>query len=302
MKTAMPAPLDLDQLQSFCAIADCGSFTEAARRVNKTQSAVSMQIKRLEERLGDELFARDGRTVLLTEAGEALYARARRMLRLNAEIVDMFSDEDLAGTIHFGIPDDYAVKLLPVILKRFQKTHPRIVVDVRCQPSRELLEEMRAGRYDLVVFTQGTNQEYGEPFRTERMFWVASQGGQALQQEPLPIAGGVRCFWKDNAVEVLNRIGRDYRIVYTSSNATAIASAVLADLAVGFLPESALQPGMEVISEAPGLPRLNDAQIALMRASHAYGGIYDALAQHIVAQMGNLDPAIRLDRTLEVAS
>jgi DNA-binding transcriptional LysR family regulator len=289
MDIAMPAPLDLDQLQSFCAIADCGSFTEAARRVSKTQSAVSMQIKRLEERLGDELFARDGRSVLLTEAGEALYARARRMLRLNAEIVDMFSDEDLAGTIHFGLPDDYAVKLLPVILKRFQKTHPRIVVDVRCQPSRELLEEMRAGRYDLIVFTQGTNQEYGEPFRTERMFWVASQGGQALQQEPLPIAGGVRCCWKDNAVEALNRIGRDYRIVFSSSNATAISSAVLADLAVGFLPESALQPGMEVISEAPGLPRLNDAQIALMRASHAYGGIYDALAQHIVAQMGNLD-------------
>lgn len=285
----MTAPLDLDQLQSFCAIADCGSFTEAARRVNKTQSAVSMQIKRLEERLGDELFVRDGRTVLLTEAGEALYARARRMLRLNAEIVDMFSDEDLSGTIHFGIPDDYAVKLLPVILKRFQKTHPRIVVDVRCQPSRELLEEMRAGRYDLIVFTQGTSQEYGEPFRTERMFWVASQGGHALEQEPLPIAGGVRCCWKDNAVEALNRIGRDYRIVFSSSNATAISSAVLADLAVGFLPESALQPGMEVISEAPGLPRLNDAQIALMRASHAYGGIYDALAQHIVAQMGNLE-------------
>lgn len=285
----MTAPLDLDQLQSFCAIADCGSFTEAARRVNKTQSAVSMQIKRLEERLGDELFVRDGRTVLLTEAGEALYARARRMLRPNAEIVDMFSDEDLSGTIHFGIPDDYAVKLLPVILKRFQKTHPRIVVDVRCQPSRELLEEMRAGRYDLIVFTQGTSQEYGEPFRTERMFWVASQGGHALEQEPLPIAGGVRCCWKDNAVEALNRIGRDYRIVFSSSNATAISSAVLADLAVGFLPESALQPGMEVISEAPGLPRLNDAQIALMRASHAYGGIYDALAQHIVAQMGNLE-------------
>ncbi len=289
MERNVSAPLDLDQLQSFCAIADCGSFTEAARRVNKTQSAVSMQIKRLEERLGDELFLRDGRTVVLTEQGEALYAKARRMLRLNAEIVDMFSNEDLAGSIRFGVPDDYAVKLLPVILKRFQKTHPRIVVDVRCQPSEELLEGMRLGRYDLIVFTQGTRQEFGELFRTERMFWVASQGGQALAQEPLPIAGGVRCCWKDNAVEVLNRVGRDYRIIYTSSNATVISSAVLADLAVGFLPESALQPGMQVISEGPGLPRLNDAQIALMRASHAYGGIYDALAQHIVAQMGNLD-------------
>jgi DNA-binding transcriptional LysR family regulator len=286
----MTAPLDLDQLQSFCAIADCGSFTEAARRVNKTQSAVSMQIKRLEERLGEELFCRDGRTVVLTAEGDALYTKARKMLRINAEIVDMFSDEDLAGSIRFGVPDDYAVRLLPVILSSFQRTHPRIAVDVRCQPSSELLEGMKAGKYDVIVFTQGTQQEFGELFRTERVFWVASQGSTALTMDPLPLAtGGHSCCWRTNALDALTRIGRDYRVAYTSSNALAITSAVLSDLAVGFLPESALQPGMQVIPEAPGLPRLNDAQIALMRASHAYGGIYDALAQHIVSSMGNLE-------------
>jgi len=286
----MASPLDLDQLQSFCAIADCGSFTEAARRVHKTQSAVSMQIKRLEERLGEELFLRDGRTVVLTTEGEELYARARRMLRINAEIVDMFSNEDLAGSIRFGVPDDYAVRLLPVILSSFQRTHPKIMVDVRCQPSEELLEGMRAGKYDVIVFTQGTHQEYGELFRTERVFWVASQGGSAIAMDPLPLAcGSHNCCWRTNALEALTRVGRDYRVAYTSSNALAISSAVLSDLAIGFLPESALQPGMQVIAEAPGLPRLKDAQIALLRASHAYGGIYDALAAHIVASMGNLE-------------
>ncbi len=287
----MTSPLDLDQLQTFCAIADCGSFTEAARRVHKTQSAVSMQIKRLEERLGHALLSRDGRGVTLTTHGEALYSRARRMLRLNAEIIDHFSDEVLSGSIRFGVPDDYAVRLLPVILSSFQKTHPGIVVDVKCQPSNDLLDGLRRGMFDLVVFSQGTNEEYGELFRTERMFWVASHGGKALSQDPLPIAGGQPCCWKDNAVEALNRVGRDYRIAYTSSNAIAIASAVLSDLAVSFLPESALQPGMKVISEDTGLPRLRDAQIALMRASHAFGGIYDALATHIVRSMGNLDGA-----------
>src|SRR4051812_8111249 len=176
MENPVSVPLDLDQLQSFCAIADCGSFTEAARRVNKTQSAVSMQIKRLEERLGHSLLSRDGRSVKLTQYGEALYTRARKMLRINAEIMDQFSDEDLSGAIRFGVPDDYAVRLLPVILSSFQKTHPRIMVDVRCQPSEELLEGMKRGKYDLIVFTQGTNREYGELFRTERMFWVAAQG------------------------------------------------------------------------------------------------------------------------------
>ncbi len=286
----MTAPLDLDQLQSFCAIADCGSFTEAARRVNKTQSAVSMQIKRLEERLGHVLFARDGRSVSLTRHGEALYAHARKMLRVNAEILDHFSEGDLSGSIRFGVPDDYAVRLLPVILSSFQRTHPKIAVDVSCMASEQLLEGMRAGRYDLIVFTQGTDQNFGELFRTERMFWVASHGGRALASEPVAIACGPNCcIWRKDALQQLDRVGKDYRIAYTSSNATAISSAVLSDLAIGFLPESALQPGMRVINDDHGLPRLADAQIALMRASHAYGGIYDALAHHIVQSMGNLD-------------
>ncbi len=286
----MAMPLDLDQLQTFCTIADCGSFTEAARRVHKTQSAVSMQIKRLEQRLGQALFLRDGRSVSLTAEGEALYARARRMLRVNAEIIDLFSDDDLAGTIRFGVPDDYAVKLLPVILSSFQRTHPKIMVDVRCAPSEELLEGMQTGKFDLIVFTQGTMHEFGELFRTERMYWVASHGGAALSADPIPLACGPQCcIWRNNAIEALNQAGRDYRIAYTSSNAMAITSAVLSDLAVGILPESALQPGMRVIEGQKDLPRLQDAQIAIMRASHAYGGIYDALANHIVSSMGNLD-------------
>jgi len=288
----MAAPLDLDQLQSFCAIADCGSFTEAARRVNKTQSAVSMQIKRLEERLGHTLLTRDGRSVTLTHHGEVLYERARKMLRTNAEILDHFSEGDLAGSIRFGVPDDYAVRLLPVILSSFQRTHPRIVVDVSCMASEHLLEGMRAGRYDLIVFTQGTEQNFGELFRTEKMFWVASHGGRALQSQPIAIACGPQyCIWRKDAMDALERSATDYRIAYTSSNATAISSAVLSDLAIGFLPESALQPGMRVVSEEVGLPNLADAQIALMRGSHAYGGIYDALANHIVQSMGNLDHA-----------
>jgi DNA-binding transcriptional LysR family regulator len=291
MENSMSVPLDLDQLQSFCAIADCGSFTEAARRVNKTQSAVSMQIKRLEERLGHALLSRDGRGVSLTQHGETLYSRARKMLKINAEIMDLFDDQEMAGAIRFGVPDDYAVRLLPVILSSFQKTHPKIIIDVRCAASEELLAGMKQGRYDLICFTQGTNREYGELFRTEKMFWVAAQGGQALHMDPLPIAGGSPCCWRDNAVEVLDRIGRDYRVAYTSSNALAIASAVLTDLAVGFLPESALQPGMLAIAEDRNLPRLRDAEIALLRASHAYGGIYDALARHIITSMGNLDNA-----------
>lgn len=286
----MAAPLDLDQLQTFCVIADCGSFTEAARRVHKTQSAVSMQIKRLEERLDQSLFVRDGRSISMTSEGEALYTRARRMLRINAEIIDMFSEDDLAGNIRFGVPDDYAVKMLPVILSSFQRTHPKIVVDVKCMASEDLLDGMRTGRFDLIVFSQGTMHEFGELFRTEKMFWVSSPNEVALQADPLPLAFGPQtCCWRMDAIDGLSRANIDYRIAYTSSDATSISSAVMADLAIGILPESALQPGMKIVDEKYDLPRLRDAQIALMRASNAYGGIYDALASHVVASMGNLE-------------
>ena len=162
------------------------------------------------------------------------------------------------------MPDDYAVRLLPVILSSFQRTHPKIVVDVRCQPSEELLEGMKTGKYDLIVFTQGTNQRIRRavPHRADVLGRVAWRP-RRCSTDPLPIAGGQPLLLADNAIEVLNRIGRDYRIAYTSSNAIAIASAVLTDLAVGFLPESALQPGMRVIAEDKDLPRLRDAEIAL---------------------------------------
>ncbi len=286
----MASPLDLDQLQSFCAIADCGSFTEAARRVHKTQSAVSMQIKRLEERLGQQLFFREGRSIRLSEQGNELYARARRMLRINAEIMNRFSGDDLSGSIRFGVPDDYAVRLLPVILSQFQRSHPRIAVDVKCMASEELLAGMHGGRFDLIVFTQGTQHEFGELFRTERMHWVGERNGTAITLDPLPLAVGDRCCcWRKNAIDGLNRQGREFRIAYTSSNATAITSAVLSDLAVGILPESAIQQGMQILGKEHGLPRLPDTQVAVMRASHSFGGIYDALSNHIGACLGNLE-------------
>lgn len=293
----MATPLDLDQLQSFCAIADCGSFTEAARRVHKTQSAVSMQIKRLEERLDEALFSREGRSVTLTAQGNELYTRARRMLRINAEIVDLFSNAELTGSIHFGVPDDYAVRLLPVILSQFQRTHPKIAVDVKCHASEDLLSGMHSGKFDLVVFTQGTQHEFGEVFRTEKMFWVGGRNGMAIKMDPLPLAvGDHTCCWRSGAIEALNKLSREFRVAYTSSNATAITSAVLSDLAVGILPESALQQGMQVLGAKEGLPKLPDAQVAVMRASHAYGGIYDALADHIVASLGNLEGEDPLSR------
>src|SRR5579885_1829741 len=140
--TAMTALLDIDQLRTFIAIAETGSFTKAAEVVNKTQSAVSMQMKRLEERLDKAVFARDGRASKLTEDGERLLDYARRIVKLNVEALAAFNDKELIGRVRLGLPDDYADRYLPEIMARFSRAYPGVDLTVTCAPSVELVEEI----------------------------------------------------------------------------------------------------------------------------------------------------------------
>ena len=143
--------LDTDQLRSFVAIVDTGSFTRAAERVNKTQSAVSMQIRRLEEQLGRPLFAKQGRGVRLTEDGEKLIDYARQMLQIEAAAFASVSRKALAGRIRFGIPDDYAESFLPEIVTRFARRHPLVELTVVCESSSCLAERVDGGELDMAV-------------------------------------------------------------------------------------------------------------------------------------------------------
>ena len=142
----MAASLDLDQLRTFVAIAETGSFTRAGDVVFKTQSAVSMQMRRLEERIGKPIFARDGRASRLTEEGERLLGYARRMVRLADETVAAFDDTELSGSVRLGTPDDYADRFLPEVLARFSRSNPRVEVSVTCEPSTELIRQARDRR------------------------------------------------------------------------------------------------------------------------------------------------------------
>src|SRR5881397_4208178 len=138
----MTALLDVDQLRTFIAIIETGSFTRAADIVHKTQSAVSMQMKRLEERLERPIFARDGRASKLTEDGERLLDYARRIVKLNVEALSAFSDFALAGRVRLGVPDDYADRYLPEIMARFSRAYPGVELSVICEPSLELIERI----------------------------------------------------------------------------------------------------------------------------------------------------------------
>src|SRR6266508_3196864 len=149
----MTVLIDIDQLRTFIAIAETGSFTKAADIVHKTQSAVSMQMKRLEERVGRPIFARDGRASKLTEDGERLLDFARRIVKLNVEALAAFADFALSGRVRLGVPDDYADRYLPEIMARFSRAYPGVELSVVCEPSLELVERIAANELDLAIVT-----------------------------------------------------------------------------------------------------------------------------------------------------
>jgi DNA-binding transcriptional LysR family regulator len=288
----MTVLLDIDQLRTFIAIAETGSFTKAAEVVNKTQSAVSMQMKRLEERLARAIFARDGRASKLTEDGTRLLDYARRLVKLNVETVAAFSDAALSGRVRLGVPDDYADRYLPEIMARFSRAYPGVELTVLCEPSVELIERIDESKIDLAIITNCDSRRAAETFRRERLLWVTSNRHPTHMEETVPLAlGRPSCAWRTTAIERLESIGRRYRLLYSSSNAGAVAAAVLAGLAVSVLPESGLRPGMRVLSAADGFPELPPCHIGLMRNARESSALADALAGHIISSLDNLSEA-----------
>jgi DNA-binding transcriptional LysR family regulator len=288
----MTVLLDIDQLRTFIAIAETGSFTKAAEVVNKTQSAVSMQMKRLEERIERPIFAREGRASKLTEDGTRLLDYARRLVKLNVETVAAFSDEALSGRVRLGVPDDYADRYLPEIMARFSRAYPSVELTVICEPSFDLLERIDANEIDLAIVTNCESKRAAETFRRERLLWVTSNRHSTHLEEPLPLAlGRPTCSWRRIAVERLESVGRPYRVLYSSSNAGAVAAAVLAGLAVSVLAESGLRPGMRVLTANDGFPELPSCRVGLVRSAHESSALADALAGYIVSSLDNLSEA-----------
>lgn len=285
----MTALLDVDQLKTFVAIADTGSFTRAADVVHKTQSAVSMQMKRLEERIGKPIFVRDGRQSKLTEEGERLLDYARRIVKLSAEAVSALADADVAGHVRLGVPDDYADRFLPEILARFSRSNPRAEVTVLCEPSLSLIDRIHAGSLDLAIITHTGIVADAQVIRQEQLYWVTSARTSPHEENPLPLAmaGGI-CAWRTAAVTALEGQDRPHRVLYQSQNSTAIGAAVLAGLAVSVCAESSLRPGMRVLGAADGFPPLPPIKIALLCSRHERSLVRDALADHIVASLDNL--------------
>ncbi|KAB0675811.1 LysR family transcriptional regulator [Aureimonas leprariae] len=284
----MASPLDLDQLRTFVAIVDTGSFTRAAEEVFKTQSAVSMQMRKLEERLGSALFERTGRHVKLTEDGDRLLGYARKLLSLSMETLTAFDEDSIEGHVRIGLPDDYAERFLPEIIARFSRSNPRVELQIACETTTSLIEHVERGHLDVALVCP-TKASQAEIVRREPLHFVTSASHSVHQEAVLPLAiGRTDCAWRRQGIEALNAVGREHRILFTSWSATIVASAVLAGLAVSVLPECALRSGMRVLTEAEGFPRLEDAEIGVIRSRNSDRPVIHALVAHIRESLQNM--------------
>ncbi|WP_150524702.1 LysR substrate-binding domain-containing protein [Roseibium sediminis] len=290
----MAQVLDIDQLRTFLAIAELGSFTKAGETVHKTQSAVSMQMRRLEERVGKPIFAKDGRQSRLTEDGLRLVEYARRMILLNDETLSAFNAAQDVGVVKFGAPDDYADRLIPQVLAAFNHLNPSIEVIVECNASYLLRERVREGSIDVAIITSGDASDVpGEIIRREQLYWVTSSRHCAHTAEVVRLAlGPANCCWRRMSMDALDRVGRRYTVSYTSPSAAALVGAVQAGLAVSVFPESAIREGMRILDDRDGFPALPYCDIAMLRSDHARLPMHDALCNHVIAAIGNVSTPI----------
>ncbi len=279
--------LDTDQLRSFLAIVDTGSFTKAAERVHKTQSAVSMHIRRLEEQLGCALFVKHGRGARLSAEGERLIEFARRIIQVEAGALAAVSRKGLRGAVRLGIPDDYAESFLAEILSRFNRRHPLVEVSVVCEASLELAAQVTACALELALVTDHSGFHDFELLREEPLVWAAAERFRIEDGAPIPLAlGSATCIWRRAAEDALAGATRPTRGLFFSKNFTAIGTVVRAGLAATILPASMVGGGLRRLGRSEGLPDLSLTRMGLIHAPGRPTEEAGALAEAIRSTIG----------------
>ncbi|MGY3446208.1 MULTISPECIES: LysR substrate-binding domain-containing protein [unclassified Bradyrhizobium] len=276
--------LDPDLLQAFVAVADHRSFTRAASALNRTQSAVSMQVKRLEERLQAELFHRSTSSVDLSAAGEGLLGYARRILSLNAEAVGRVRAHGTDGRVRLGVMDDYGTLIVPPLLKDFTANYPLIHVEMETGLTSSMTERLGEA-YDLVIAMHPEGRGEGELLRTEQAVWAASASHRVEELDPLPVALYPQgCLFRSWAMQALDEADRPWRLAFVSHSLSAVEAIAAQGLAVTVVKSGTFPPALRRLTARDGMPRLPRAEIRLHRAQNLSRAA-SLLADHLVAAL-----------------
>lgn len=257
--------LDLNLLHTFKTIADCNSLSLAAQRLHKTQAAISIQLKKLEDLVGKRLINRGHQTAELTNDGELLLQYARKLLALSNEALGTFKTDEIFGTVRFGIPDDYASAFLLPVLKHFTRHHPNVRLKIRNDISQNLFTGLENGELDLALVTQRSTDSGGEILRCDALHWVAAEDYCLEPDAPLPLALYPHgCGYRRHILNALSSAQREYEIAFECTGVTGVKLAVDSGLAIAATTDPLIQPNWRIIdADAFGLPALGSVMIEL---------------------------------------
>jgi len=274
--------LELDLLRTFMAVSELNGFSAAADMLGRTQPAVSLQVKRLEERIGSPLFRRNGRSISLTASGHLLLDYARRISELHDEALARLTSPDLNDFIRLGILEELATYRLPRILQAFSTLYPNAKLQVEVQLGNDLISAMAHGRLDLAVASgdgahPGTMLLWHEP-----LTWVASRRLERIPTDPLPLVLlPDPSFYRRAAVKALATANVRWDPACTSSTMTGIRAAVIAGIGITVMGQSELTPDLRKLGPEDGLPSLPSAPMALYYNSDKYTAMGRSLAVHM---------------------
>ena len=263
MATFTNLPTDL--LRTFVAVVELGGHSRAGALLGRSQPAISLQIQRLEDLVRAPLLAHEGRTIHPTPAGEALLSYAREMIRINDEAVRYFHRSDMSGVLRIGIPTDYAAAFLQSTLTAFIRQHPEVELEIHCDLSRELHQQLRADNLDIIVATmQAIRMPYLSRAWTEQPIWAAAAGFRPAPGRPVPLGAHLEgCDYRSRMIEALDTMARRWRIVYSGPGISGLQTAVLNGLCVTALTHATLHDGMRVLTEEEGFPTLEPLRVGL---------------------------------------
>ena len=269
----------MTDLRAFATVAEAGGVTRAAGLLHLTQSAVSMQLKRLEEALGRQLLERAGRGVVLTADGEKLLGYARRILALNDEVWSRFTDAAFEGEVVLGVPHDVVYPALPPVLQRFHADYPRMKVTLVSSYTEALKRMFARGEADVILTTEDEVEAGGRTLATVPLIWVGAIGGTAWRTRPLRLAFERRNIFRAGVEAALDAADVPWEMAVTSEMSRTIEASVSADLAVHAVPEGTVPEVMEQIDHGGALPELGVTRINLYVADTLRGEAERALVR-----------------------
>lgn len=276
--------LDLDLVRSFVAIAETGGFTRAGERLLRTQSTISLQVKRLEERLGQRLFERTPRSLSLTPIGEMLLPQARNLLATHDHFLASLDEPEVEGVVRLGTPEDFATAHLPLVLARFAKAHPKVALEVTCDLTLNLMDGFRQGEFDLVLIKREPSSDAGIRVWREPLVWVAATHATASTMEAMSlVVSPPPCVYRKRATQALDKARIKWRIAYTCGSLAGALAAVKAGLGVTVLPKEMVPTGFSIL-DGKSLPDLADTEIALLALPTSRGPVLK-LQEHIMRSL-----------------